>query len=174
MIKIVLVSFLFFSCAKSSDSAPASGVSGIDFSGTWNLTGVHCFNTALSGTTTTATITNGFTESMVVTGNSFVTTSTISGCTVQVTGNIVGGETGMNFDSRKVLIASGGTCGLNMALSGGITPSNTLVMYTTNQVLTNYTNAKYYYNTISKSLGVPTNHTNGSGSDTCLLMYSKQ
>lgn len=168
----MLMSLLVLGCANSSDSKKST-VTGNDYSGTYSFMGVECYNAALTATTSTATATNAFSESVIISGNSLTATDVQGGCTVNFTGDIVFNSTTFSYTNRKVVSATGGSCSLTLALTAGaITPNSSTTTYSSNSSLSNITNGIYIRSETNGSIWLPSVHTDGAGGF-CFLRYIK-
>lgn len=169
----MILSLLVLGCAKSSEETKTT-VSGNDYSGTYALSGVECYNSALSALTNVATVTNGFSESVVISGNSLTATDTQGACTVVFTGDIVFSSSTLSLTNRKVASATGGACSLTLTLSAGaITPNSSTTAYNPSSALTSLTNALYIRSETTGAVWLPSVHTDGAGGY-CFLKYIKQ
>ncbi|GEM_PF-3512578 len=175
MIALVLLLSLT-GCNKSSDSPSATAaVEGIDYSGTYSLKGVECYNSSLTTLTNSATWGAGYSDVVTLTGNTLTEVATYGSCTVNYTGKVVVLDSlKMNITGLKISSVTGGSCSQTKTLSNpSITPSASTNTYSTGQSLSDTIGAIYIYNSTSKVIGLLSTYSDGSGGY-CFITYTRQ
>ena len=171
--------FLFFlSSCEGVGSSGNSGNSGssVDFSGTYALDGVKCYDSSLT-VTTEASFSLPTTDILTISGNSFTESQTSGPCSFTTSGNIeFYKDNTMNLSNMTVNSdISGGSCSFTATLTGSstITPITNSVTYTANQSLPSLTKAAWIYNSSTKSIGLSCDYVDTAGGY-CFVVYKKQ
>jgi len=181
LILVLLVSMVLTSGCQKSDSGGSGGgsataaaaIQGIDFSGTYILNKIECYNSALN-LTNGSTFTGNFTDSVVVTGNTYVATTAEGNCTVTTTGNIIVNSDGLTISNIQVTNATGGSCTIIETLTNtNISPNALNTTYTLNEVIAGVTNQPYIWNANAKVFGIPSIFTDGGAGDVCFEVLTK-
>lgn len=161
----------------SSDSPATASIKGQDFSGTYMLRNLQCYDKTLTTLTNSAnfqgTVTS-YTDQIVVVGNSFTETFGANGCSVVDTGSIVVSSSGISVSNVNVTSPTSGSCTVTYSLNNPkISPSSNSQTYSSGQVLPSFTNASYVWQASTKSLGLLSTFTDGTGGY-CFMVYSQQ
>lgn len=175
MKKLMAISFLIFAiaCAKGGGGS-SSSVIGTDVSGTYMFDDVECYNASLTTLTNASTYTGAYSDTVTISGNSFSEVSTAGSCTINDSGSIVVNSNGLSLSGIKITSATSGSCTQTLTLNNAnISPNSVSTTYSTNQSLSNITNATYLWNPTTKALGILSTYADGGGGY-CFLVYLKQ
>lgn len=176
---------LLVGCGKGGGGgASSTSVEGTDYSGTYEFSGVECYNSSLTQLTSVyLSAASSPTERLAISGNTASTTDTAAGCSTQEQSKVVFTRQGTEYGtftvtSRSVTTSPGGSCTLNFSLtknSGSDLTSTTFsATYSNNSNPAGLT-GEYLRNTSTGAIGLLSSlKVNGSPSDLCFLIYLKQ
>jgi hypothetical protein len=167
-------------CAGSSGGGPGgdsgSTAAGLDLSGTYNLSGVKCYNAALSGITSNGLYSNAFFRQVVIAANHLTLKERSGTCTATLIGSISFGPSLASQTDLTLLSLTDTGCSVEARAPAGLTPASIIRTYfqdplaTSDKVL-GYT-AKPYYN--GAELRLQNGYSTGTPTDVCFDVYIKQ
>lgn len=170
--------------ACSGEDAPGNSpaaVEGADYSGTYSLAGVECYNSAGTAQTAAADFTGSTSaETITVSGNSATIKDTSGSCVGTETAKLVFTASDPSYgtfalSNRSTSTSTGGTCSFGYtlnALSGGaITPSSFNNTFYQGAMPSPFS-ASYIRNSTTGTIGLFTVlQVSGSSTDLCFLVY---
>lgn len=182
-VSVAILLIVYQNCSGSgggstTNNNQSAAVTGLDYSGTYKLNGVACYNRDLKTLTTSAAV-SGSNETITISGNSY-SSNTISGnCNSASQGTIkfVDSST-LNLTSIKTTSATGGSCTLSLNLSQA--PANTIIptglsqTVTANETKADVVGASYIRNDSNGMIGLLSTFRNSANSeDICLMIYAR-
>lgn len=184
---LVLILVFIIGCGNSGSSGSTSAattVEGADYSGSYRLAGVECYNSSLSTLTASATLGSGSsTGTLTITGNTLKSKSTSqTGCISTTNAKIVFTAKSSTIGTvaitgQSTTTSTEASCPYTYSLSavsgGTITPSSFSTSVTHNGTPSDV-NADYVRNSSNSAVGLlSVLQVSGSSSDLCFLVYQK-
>lgn len=180
--KVVLI-MAVLSLASCSGGGGGSGaatpvaVQGNDYSGTYILAGIECFSST-TGTYTDSALLASYSTTMVISGNSYTSTTVAPSCQTVTTGKLVfNSDYTLSLSQMTVMSATGGSC--NSVLQVSASPVNHITPTSASGVVTvgapqadRLTN--WIRNNTSGSIGIFSVFKTTNSADLCFFIYGKQ
>jgi hypothetical protein len=161
--------------ADSSGSSNSSATVGLDYSGTWALNRLDCYDSTMTKVVNTAAFDN-LSETLTIAGNQLKRTITQNSCAVVANLGVVFQTSFVRVTNEVVASASGGNCVVNYSLSSSqVTPMTSAVTYATSEKVLPAERGFFYFASVKG--GIQELALIGDYSDTqrnyCMKVYRK-
>ena len=175
---IICLSLIFLGCShskSSNNSASSTPQLNATYSGTYNTNDIICYNSSLTQITAASPISNGYTEVLTISGNTYSSITTASGCTATTSGNITfTSNYTLDISNETVNSATNGTCAATMTLANSnISPTTMSITYTTGENFGSKNSIPFIYNQSAGIFEMLSVFTDSSGGY-CFMVLSKQ
>ncbi len=174
---LIMLLLSLLGCGGGSGSG--AGVSGIDLSGSYDNGRVICLQSISPFNVTKSAFIDGYSV-FSITGNSYQSRYSYSGCAVSISARIVfSDESNYEISNINVTEATGGSCTISMAItgesgSGGAIVGLPTVTYVEGLDPSPAASNNYGYDTGEIAIFAPTITTSGSSpADLCYFVYDK-